>query len=145
PLSYPAMDVILLAALVVFALTPTWRTVAYRYLGASIVLLIVADEIYGLSPGTYAKTTWLDSAWLVSYVLWGVAALHPSMRELSEPAQSSGPRVSTARLGLLAGALVTAPGVLVIQAATGATIDAGAIAVGAGVLCGLVLLRLTSV
>src|SRR5919204_381879 len=144
-LSYPGMDIVLLAALVFFALTPTWRTVAYRYLAASIVLLIFADELYGLSPASYASASWLDSAWLLSYVLWGVAALHPSMRELSEPARSDGPRVSTLRLGLLAVALATAPAVLLIQTATGEHIDAVAIALGAGVLCGLVLLRLTSV
>src|SRR5947208_246601 len=112
--SYPAMDIVLLAALVVFAMTPTWRTVAYRYLAASMVLLIFADEVYGLSPATYAQATWLDSAWLLSYVLWGVAALHPSMRELSEPAVSPGPRVSPLRLALLAGALATAPAGLLI-------------------------------
>src|SRR5919204_1513422 len=93
-LSYPVMDVILLAALVFFALTPTWRTPAYGYLAASMVMLIFADEVYGLSPSSYSSASWLDSAWLLSYVLWGVAALHPSMRELSEPARSDGPRVS---------------------------------------------------
>ncbi len=144
-LSYPAMDVILLAALVFFALTPTSRTVAYRYLAGSIVLLLVADEVYGLSPARYAHTTWLDSSWLLSYVFWGVAAMHPSMRELSEPARARGPRVSTLRLALLAVALTTAPAVLLIQAATGANVDAIPIAVGAGVLGGLVLLRLTSI
>ena len=144
-LSYPAMDVLLLAALVFFALTPTWRTVSYRYLAASIVLLLFADEVYGLSPETYANASWLDAFWLLSYVLWGVAALHLSMRELSKPARSGGPRVSTRRFALLAGALATAPAVLLIQAATGSPIDAVAIAVGAGVLCGLVLLRLMGV
>src|SRR5438034_4278167 len=107
-LSYPAMDVLLLAALVFFALTPTWRTVSYRYLAASIVLLLFADELYGLSPETYANASWLDAFWLLSYVLWGVAALHPSMRELSKPARSGGPRVSTRRFALLAGALAGA-------------------------------------
>jgi len=143
-LSYPAMDVILLAALVFFALTPTWRTVSYRYLAASIVLLIFADEVYGLSPSSYASASWLDSAWLLSYVLWGVAALHPSMRELSEPLRPGGQRLSTLRLGMLATALVTAPAVLLIQAALGSGIDAIPIAIGAGLLGGLVLLRLTS-
>jgi signal transduction histidine kinase len=144
-LSYPAMDVILLAGLVFFALTPTWRTVAYRYLAGSIVLLIFADEVYGLSPSKYAEATWLDSAWLLSYVLWGVAALHPSMQELSEPARAGRPRVSTLRLAMLAAALATAPAVLLIQTAIGSSVDTVVIAVGAGVLCGLVLLRLTSV
>ncbi|TML06106.1 MAG: HAMP domain-containing histidine kinase [Actinobacteria bacterium] len=144
-LSYPAMDVILLAALVFFALTPTSRTVAYRYLAVSIVFLLVADEVYGLSPARYAHTTWLDSFWLLSYVCWGVAALHPSMRELSEPARAHAPRVSTLRLAMLAVALTTAPAVLLIQSATGASVDAVPIAVGAGLLGGLVLLRLTSI
>jgi signal transduction histidine kinase len=144
-ISYPLMDVVLLAALVFFALTPVWRTISYRYLAASIVLLLFADELYGLSPSSYASTSWLDSAWLLSYVLWGVAALHPSMRELSEPARGDGPRVSTLRFGMLVAALATAPAVLLIEAATGASVDAVAIALGAGALCGLVLLRLTRV
>jgi signal transduction histidine kinase len=144
-LSYPFMDIVLLAALVFFALTPTWRTVSYRYLAASMVLLIFADELYGLAPSAYASASWLDSAWLLSYVLWGVAALHPSMRELSKPLRSSGPRVSTLRLAMLATALATAPAVLVIQAALGQGIDAVTIAVGAALLGGLVLLRLASV
>jgi signal transduction histidine kinase len=144
-LSYPAMDVVLLSALVFFALTPTWRTVAYRYLVTSVLLLIVADEIYGLAPATYAQTTWLDAGWLLSYVLWGTAALHPSMRELSAPASSGRPRVTTVRVAMLASALAAAPLILLIQAGSGPHIDAVPIALGAGVLCSLVLLRLTGV
>jgi signal transduction histidine kinase len=144
-LAYPAMDVVLLAALAFFALTPIWRTVSYRYLALSVVLLIFADELYGLAPDKYANASWLDAAWLLAYVFWGVAALHPSMRQLSEPAPSVGPRVTTSRFALLAGALATAPAVLLVQAATGSSIDAVAIAIGAAALCSLVLLRLTGV
>jgi signal transduction histidine kinase len=141
-LLYPAMDVVLLSALVFFALTPVWRTMSYRYLAGSLVLLIFADELYGLSPDKYAATSWLDAAWLLSYVLWGVAALHPSMRELSEPVRGRGPRVSRLRFGMLVAALATAPGVLLVQAALGLTVEPIAIAIGAGALCGLVLVRL---
>lgn len=144
-LSYPAMDVVLLSALVFFALTPTWRAIAYRYLVTSVVLLIVADEIYGLAPATYAQATWLDAAWLLSYVLWGTAALHPSMRDLSAPASSGRPRVTTVRVAMLASALAAAPLILLLQAGSGSHIDAVPIALGAGVLCSLVLLRLTGV
>src|SRR5262249_44402517 len=65
--------------------------------------------------------------------------------QLSERAPSVGPRVTTLRFALLAGALATAPAVLLIQAADGSAVDAVAIAIGAAVLCGLVLLRLTGV
>ncbi len=109
-LSYPAMDIVLLAALVFLALTPAWRTVAYRYLTASILLLLVADEIYGVSPDAYADASWLDAGWLLSYVLWGVAALSPSMRALSEAKRSRGPRLTTLRLAVLGAALAAAPG-----------------------------------
>jgi signal transduction histidine kinase len=144
-LAYPAMDVVLLAALAFLALTPIWRTVSYRYLAVSVLLLIFADELNGLAPATYANTSWLDTAWLLSYILWGVAALHPSMRQLSEPAPSVGPRVTTVRVVLLACTLATAPAVLLIQAAQGSPVDAVAIAIGAAALGGLVLLRLTGV
>ena len=120
--SYPAMDVVLLAALVFFALTPTSRSLAYRLLAASVVLLIVADEVYGVSPRSYASATWLDSAWLLSYVLWGVAALHPSMTALSRGSRSSSPRLTGGRLTTLAAALLTAPVVLLIQRVTGSSV-----------------------
>jgi signal transduction histidine kinase len=144
-LAYPAMDVVLLAALAFLALTPSWRAVSYRYLAASIVLLLFADELYGLSPGAYANASWLDAAWLLSYVLWGVAALHPSMRQLSEPSRGGGPRVTRVRFAMLAAALSTAPAVLLIQSATSTSVDATAIAVGGGILCALVLRRLMGV
>jgi len=144
-LAYPAMDVVLLAALAFMALTPTWRAFSYRYLAASIVLLLFADELYGLSPSAYANASWLDAAWLLSYVLWGVAALHPSMRQLSEPIRGGGPRVTRVRFAMLAGALTAAPAILLIQSATGSSVDATAIAVGGGMLCALVLLRLMGV
>jgi signal transduction histidine kinase len=144
-LAYPAMDVVLLAALAFLALTPSWRAVSYRYLAASIVLLLFADELYGLSPGAYANASWLDAAWLLSYVLWGVAALHPSMRQLSEPSRGGGPRVTRVRFAMLGAALSTAPVVLLIQSATSTSVDATAIAVGGGILCALVLRRLMGV
>jgi signal transduction histidine kinase len=141
--AYPAMDVVLLSALAFFALTPIWRTVSYRYLAASVVLLIFADELYALAPDRYAAASWLDTAWLLSYVLWGVAALHPSMRELSEPARGKGPRISRLRFAMLTGAMATAPAVLLVQQLRGDGDDAIAITIGATVLCALVLLRLT--
>jgi signal transduction histidine kinase len=141
-LLYPAMDIVLVAGLAIFLLTPTWRTASYRFLAASVVILVVADEIYGASPDKYASTSWLDSFWLISYVFWGVAALHPTMRRLSESRAGRHPRLQPVRLGFLATALLTAPTVLLIQHYTGSDIDAVAIAAAAAVLALLVLARL---
>ena len=141
-LSYPTMDIVLLAALAFFALTPAWRTVAYRYLALSIVAMLFADEVYALSPGSYAGTSWLDTFWMSSYILWGVAALSPSMRALSDRAPSVTPGLTRSRLLVLGAALGTAPAVLVTERALGRGVDADAIAVGATILSALVLARL---
>jgi signal transduction histidine kinase len=141
-LSYPAMDVILLGALAIFFLTPAWRTASYRYLAASIVLLLIADEVYGTAPNSYANTTWLDTGWLLSYVLWGAAALHPTMTALSEQRRTRQPRLHPMRLLFLIAGLLTAPTVLVVQRATHGRIDAVPIAVAAAILALLVLERL---
>jgi signal transduction histidine kinase len=144
-LSYPAMDVVLLAALAIFFLTPAWRTVAYRYLAASIVLLLIADEVYATAPDAYADTTWLDTGWLLSYVLWGVAALHPTMTALSDARAARQPRLHPVRVAFLAAGLLTAPTVLLIQRAVDTRIDVMAIAVSAMILALLVLERLVRV
>jgi signal transduction histidine kinase len=141
-LLYPTMDVVLVAGLAVFFLTPAWRTASYRFLAAAIVLLPIADEIYAASPDKYAGTSWLDTLWLASYVLWGVAALHPSMRHLGEQRTVREPRLHPLRLAFLAAALLTAPTVLLIQNARGSSIDVVAIALAAAVLALLVLVRL---
>jgi signal transduction histidine kinase len=141
-LSYPAMDVLLIAALVFLALTPAGRTVSYRYLTASVVLLLLADEVYSVSPGTFVATSWLDAGWLLSYVLWGTAALSPSMRDLSEPRRAVGPRLSSARLLALWIAVATVPVILVVERLAGRRIDAIGLAIASAALSGLVLIRL---
>ena len=141
-LSYPAMDVLLLAALVFLALTPAGRTVSYRYLAASVVLLLLADEVYSVSPGTFVATSWLDAGWLLSYVLWGTAALSPSMGDLSEPKQAVGPRLSSGRLLALWIAVATVPVILIVERLADRRIDAVALAIASAALSGLVLIRL---
>jgi signal transduction histidine kinase len=141
-LSYPSMDILLLAALVFLALTPAWRTVAYRYLALSLVAMLFADEVYGVSPDSYVGASWLDAAWLLSYILWAVAALSPSMRTLSERAPSSPLGLTRSRLVVLGAALGTAPAVMVAERALGRGIDADALAIGATILSALVLARL---
>jgi signal transduction histidine kinase len=142
-LSYPAMDVLLLAALVFLALTPARRTAAYRYLAASILLLVVVDEIYGIAPSSFSGTSWLDAGWLLSYLLWGAAALSPSMRDLSESRPASGPRLTRLRLLVFWIAVATVPVVLVAERLAHREIDAVVLAIGSSLLSGLVLLRLT--
>ena len=78
---------------------------------------------------------------MVFYLGVGLAALHPSMVSLSEPAPPS-TRLTRTRLALLAGASLMAPAVLVIQALREEPVDVGVIAGGSVVLFLLTLARM---
>jgi hypothetical protein len=82
---YPSMDIVLLAGLAGFFVTAAWRTASFTLLAGGALLLLAADEAFAL--GLYVGGTWPDVVWLLSYLLWAAAALHPSMRLLSQPAR----------------------------------------------------------
>ena len=91
--AYPLGDVLLLAAALRLALDGGKRGTSFHLMSSAIVLLLVTDFAYGLMTlhGTYAGQLWLDAGWVGFYVLWGAAALHPSMRILDHgrPARSA--------------------------------------------------------
>ena len=60
----------------------------------------------------------IDAGWLLSYVAWGAAALHPSMRSLSETAPDKAVRLTRGRQALLTTTSLLAPAVLVQQGLT---------------------------
>jgi signal transduction histidine kinase len=142
---YPAMDVVLLAGFVGFFVSPAWRTPAFGLLAASVIVFFVGDEIYGLSVSAYQVGNWLDATWLLSYVLFGAAALHPSMRSLSEPRRVPALRVSAWRVGSLAAALVSAPTILFVQHERGAALDLPVVLPLATAMALLVVARFTGI
>jgi signal transduction histidine kinase len=144
--AYPMLDVVLLAGLAGFFITAAWRTPAFVLLVASVVALLVADEVYGVGANTYKSGDWTDLGWLLSYILWGAAALHPSMRELSQPRRRrSRIRVHTLRIALLAAALLSAPFVLLMQYLRDAPLEVPAIVIAATAISLFVLLRLVGI
>ncbi len=108
-MAYPAVDVLLLVGLAQLVLGPGGRTVAYRLLLTSVGLWVAADEIYGLHQASYQGGDWIDSLWLLAYVVWGTAALEPSMANLAQPDRRLLPRLTTSRLVLLGAALLIGP------------------------------------
>ena len=111
--AYPLGDILLLAATVRLAVDNGKRAPAFYLLVGSIVSLLAVDSAYNyaLLTGTYDHQLSYDVGWIAFYLLWGAAALHPSMRTLEEPAVGSRSRLTPLRLGLLAGACLIAPGV----------------------------------
>ena len=142
-LAYPLGDVLLLVMAARLATSPGARTAAYRLLGLALVLLLGADIGYAvLNLVSSYQGGLIDAGWLLSYVVWGTAALHPSMRSLSEVAPDRATRFSHRRLALLATTSLMAPAVLAEQGLRHQPIDVAAIVLGSVVLFLLVVLRM---
>jgi diguanylate cyclase (GGDEF)-like protein/PAS domain S-box-containing protein len=110
-IAYPTGDLILLAAAIRLSVDAGKRRPAFYLLIGSIVCLLSTDFVYGILTldNTYTHQLWLDAGWIFFYLLWGAAALHPSMRELSDVAPEREARLTPMRLILLAGATLVAP------------------------------------
>ena len=142
-MAYPVMDVLLLVGLAQLLLGPGGRTPAYRLLLLSVGLWVVADEIYGLNISTYQGGDWIDALWLGSYVVWAGAALDPSMARLALPDRRRLPRLTTARLVLLAAGLLIGPSISLFEKLHGDRAQVYAIAPVSALIGLLVLLRLS--
>ncbi|TML59666.1 MAG: EAL domain-containing protein [Actinobacteria bacterium] len=115
--AYPLGDVLLLAAAIRLAVDTGKRAPAFYLLVGSIVSLLATDSAYNLAllKNTYNHQLIYDVGWIAYYLLWGAAALHPSMRTLEDPSQDLRTRLTKLRLALLAVACLVAPGVRVAQ------------------------------
>jgi len=142
---YPAMDIVLLAGFAGFFHSPAWRAPAFRLLALSLLALLLGDEIYGIAPNSYVPGDWVDATWLLSYVLWGTAALHPSMRELEEPRRAPTLRIAFGRVAVLALALLSVPLVLLVQATRSREVDPYVVVIVGSVIAILVVARLTGI
>ena len=144
-IGYPMGDIILLAAAIRLAVDAGKRRPAFYLLIASIVTLLATDFVYGLSilHNTYDHQLWMDAGWIFFYLLWGAAALHPSMQELSEVADDRQPRLSWLRLAMLAGASLTAPALELIKVIPTHNWDLLFVVGASGVLFSLVVGRMT--
>src|SRR4029078_2650034 len=116
--AYPLGDILLLAAAIRLAVDQGKRAPAFYLLIGSIVSLLAVDSVYtyALLTDAYNHQLSYDVGWIVYYLLWGAAALHPSMRTLEEPALEDRTRLTPLRLGLLASACLIAPGIRAWQA-----------------------------
>jgi signal transduction histidine kinase len=143
-ISYPLMDLVLLIAALQLWLVSEKRLPTHYLLNVSLVSLLIADTAYAatLMGGTYETGHPLDAGWLLFYVLFGAAALHPSMIALSEPRPHSEAKLTWQRLALLTGTALMAPILLVYQSTFGEHIDVPVIVGGSVVLFLLVAARL---
>jgi diguanylate cyclase (GGDEF)-like protein/PAS domain S-box-containing protein len=144
-MAYPLADLLLLAVIAQLMVSPGGRPPSYYLLGAGLVGLLVADSLYLLTvlDGTYHTGSYVDAGYLVSYVLLGTCALHPSMRQLSEPVYTPEWRITGRRLLLLTCASLLAPMVWIFESLRGNDPGVGSTAIPTILLFVLVMARMS--
>jgi diguanylate cyclase (GGDEF)-like protein len=144
-LAYPVWDVLFLALLVRLLSGLGARLPALRLLAGASALWLVADTVYALllQYGGESQADFVNTPWLLGFVLFGATGLHPSMRELTQPVAEPATRLSWRRLALLTGASLIAPVLLVSQTVLArGQVDGLAIGAASMLLFLLVVLRI---
>jgi diguanylate cyclase (GGDEF)-like protein len=141
--SYPIADIVLAGLLIRLVTTPGGRTWSFRLLVTALVLLIVADTASSsLRLLTFDSTEPIDICWLMSYLAWGAAALHPSMVSLTATAPDTETTFTRRRLAALTVAVLVAPAVLAVESLLGIPPSVWAVVFGSVAVFALVMARM---
>jgi diguanylate cyclase (GGDEF)-like protein/PAS domain S-box-containing protein len=144
-IAYPLGDILLLCVLVRLVVGGGTRNWSVRLLTTGALGVLVADSAYGWIQlhGSWRVGGPTDLGWVVFYVCWGAAALHPAMRQLTVEQPRRPRELSLLMLALLSAAALTAPVLGVWRDVTGVPTSAGVLASASAVVFVLVMLRLT--
>jgi diguanylate cyclase (GGDEF)-like protein len=141
-MAYPIMDIGVLFILAGALLSGRARRTADKFVLLAVIAMLLADFIYDLLvlKGTYQPGNPVDAGFLISYVLLGVSALHPSM---ANPLAStaSGWQETRRWVPLVAVAGFVSPTILLLSSIIGFASDTAVIAGTSIVLFSLVVLR----
>jgi diguanylate cyclase (GGDEF)-like protein len=144
---YPIGDIVVLAMVVRLLIGGGRRTPAYWILAGTVLVFLTADVTWatlnqlGLEPGPHAASM-LQMLYLAGYAMFGLAALHPSVRDVGDQGSAQRSRVSPALLAVLSVVCLIAPGILVLEVIGQQISDGIAIATGSAALFLLVVLRM---
>jgi hypothetical protein len=140
----PAADVLLLALVARLLVGAGAHNTAFRLLAGSLLAMLAGDVTFAIlaQADAFTLSNVVNTTWLLAYVLFGAAALHPSMTALSERAPARPRRLTRRRLSLLTAVSLVAPSLLLAQAWGRSGIDAAAIGVGSITLFLLVVARM---
>ncbi|MBM3677530.1 MAG: EAL domain-containing protein [Actinobacteria bacterium] len=113
-LAQPMASVALLAFATRLVILSTSGNGALRLLVVALGLQLVGDIGYGVGTlqGWYGGEGPIDLAWLVSYVLWGMCALHPAVRTLTDEVDAPDEGLGGRRIALLVLAILGAPAMM---------------------------------
>jgi diguanylate cyclase (GGDEF)-like protein/PAS domain S-box-containing protein len=144
-MGYPFMDLVLLTVVVRLVISPGRRGVSFYLLPLAALSLFLTDFVYsyiGVQGIVYDQSGYLEAGWAMFYILWGAAALHGSMLNLSERAPDQEVRVTRGRLFLIGTAALVPQAVRAIQLARGEATDLWIITITTTTLFLLVVVRM---
>jgi len=144
-MAYPFMDLILITVVVRLAIGAGRRSRSFYLMAAAALALFLTDFVYSyisVQGIVYNQAGYLEAGWASFYLLWGAAALHPSMASMSERAPDTEIRLTRARLVLLGVASLIAQFVRIVQLVRGQQQDVWVITVATIALFVLVVIRM---
>jgi diguanylate cyclase (GGDEF)-like protein/PAS domain S-box-containing protein len=143
-LAFPVMGVLLVSLAARMVLGNGLRSPAFAMVMVALLFQLVGDALYGFGSlhGWYRSGDTIDLLYVASAVLWGTAALHPSMVELTEPNTDPERKLSRRRLVLLSAATLMAPAMLAVAAVREGVGELLVIVGAATTLSALVIVRL---
>ena len=144
-MGYPFMDLVLLVVVVRLVIGGGRRGLSFYLLPAAALALFLTDFGYSyisVQGLVYDQSGYLEAGWATFYLLWGAAAMHPSMRNLSERAPEQEVRITRGRLLLLGAASLIPQAVRVVQLLREEATDLWIITISTSTLFILVVLRM---
>ena len=144
-IAYPLGDILLLGVLARLVLGDGRRNMSLRIFSVGVLGVLVADCGYGWIQlhGTWKVGGPTDLGWVLFYVCFGAAALHPAMRGVTVEQPGRARPLTVGTLALLSAAALAAPALLIWRDAGGRPTDAGVLASASAVVFVLVMFRLT--
>ena len=143
-MAYPIMDLGVLFIVVNSIVFGGMRRPTDKILAGGIAVMVIADFVYDalILRGSYSVGNPIDAGWLISYVLFGVAALHPSMATVLPPAADE-PLHSRRWMPLVAVAAFIAPTILLVADLLHVAVDVRVLAASTIALISLIALRVS--
>jgi diguanylate cyclase (GGDEF)-like protein/PAS domain S-box-containing protein len=142
-LAYPLLDLVLLGITMRLIFSRTFGLVGHRFVIAGLIVTLVGDVAFTVMTMTtgYVAGDPVDITWLMAYVLFATATLHPSVGSAVRT-QVQAAEFTPMRIALLGTALVVGPAVLMLETVLGTHRDEPVIAAATAAVGVLVLVRL---
>jgi diguanylate cyclase (GGDEF)-like protein/PAS domain S-box-containing protein len=121
------------------------RTPSFYLLLGGMASCLIADVVYSelVLHTTFQTGALIDIGWILWFLLYAAAALHPSMAQIGAAGEHHPDRLSRGRLFLLTAAVLLVPAVTLFEWIRDKSIDVPVVLGASGVAFVLVVLRMT--